>query len=424
MSRLNNYRGLCIEMEALKPTIANESEETAEHYQEERILRLRELAATPIPGASRAYDWIGGDTEAIEAFRRLMVRLDRYQDVRQNRRLCRTGGSYRGALHGLAALAHHHSRWIKPPESWHSTVQRGGQPKSADQFGSLARHLLAQYDVPTFMDEVWFDVHIDEALERQQWFIQLGSGASVRDLTLPVRFTRRMAHQFMLGKNRDSVAHNLRWAQVLGLGGDQQMARTILKTRLGRHLEHDEFWHTVVLFLANNPLIDPTQVGPMIDYVHNMRFAPCRLVREGGGVDEAPPPQPDLTMKGRSPTKLLRQVDAWHGHLTRVQDVVLQSWHPGPIRPWTMEDETAELGSLRWSVQELLSSWELAAEGTALNHCVVSYSDQCADGQTSVWSIVLQRPDQEMRESVLTVAVDVKKRVMTQARGRHNMLPG
>ena len=89
-----------------------------------------------------------------------------------------------------------------------------------------------------------------------------------------------------------------------------------------------------------------------------------------------------------------------------------------------MEDETAELGSLRWSVQELLSSWELAAEGTALNHCVVSYSDQCADGQTSVWSIGLQRPDQEMRESVLTVAVDVKKRVMTQARGRHNMLPG
>ena len=89
-----------------------------------------------------------------------------------------------------------------------------------------------------------------------------------------------------------------------------------------------------------------------------------------------------------------------------------------------MEEQTAELGSLRWSVQKLLSSWELAAKGTVLNHCVVSYSDQCADGQTSVWSIGLQRPGQEARESVLTVAVDVQRRVTTQARGRHNMLPG
>jgi hypothetical protein len=129
-------------------------------------------------------------------------------------------------------------------------------------------------------------------------------------------------------------------------------------------------------------------------------------------------------MKVRSATKLLRQVDAWHGHLTRGQDVVFQSWHSGPIRPWTMEEQTAELGSLRWSVQKLLSSWELAAKGTVLNHCVVSYSDQCADGQTSVWSIGLQRPGQEARESVLTVAVDVQRRVTTQARGRHNMLPG
>ncbi len=57
------------------------------------------------------------------------------------------------------------------------------------------------------------------------------------------------------------------------------MARTILSTRLGRHLEHDEFWSTVVLFLAGNPLIHPTQVGPMIDYLHNMRFASRRIIR-------------------------------------------------------------------------------------------------------------------------------------------------
>jgi hypothetical protein len=58
-----------------------------------------------------------------------------------------------------------------------------------------------------------------------------------------------------------------------------------------------------------------------------------------------------------------------------------------------------------------------------MGHCVVSYSDQCADGQTSIWSIGLQRDGSDDREGVLTVAVDPGRRVVTQARGRHNMLP-
>ena len=88
-----------------------------------------------------------------------------------------------------------------------------------------------------------------------------------------------------------------------------------------------------------------------------------------------------------------------------------------------MEDETDELGPVRWTVQELLSSWELAAEGRAMNHCVVSYSDQCADGQTAIWSICLQRAGREERENAITVAIDIKSKTITQARGRYNMQP-
>ena len=398
-------------------------EEVAGHYTAERRQLLTEMAARPIRWQEDAHRWIEGDEEAIDAFRRLLLRLDRYQDLRRVRRLCRAGGDYRDAVRGLAALAHHHRRWVRQPESWTSTVQHNGLPQSIDQFGSLARHLVAEYEVPSFMDEVWFVEYGDEGMQRQEWFIRIGRGSSVRELDFPIHLTRRMAHSFMQGKNRDSVDHNLRWAQVLGVGGDQEMARTVLSTRLGRHLDHDEFWSTVVLFLATNPLIDPGQVGPLIDYVHNMRFAPRRVVRDGGGVDEAPPPQPNFAMKGRSADKLLRQVDAWHGHLTRVQNVLFQSWQPSGLRPFELEEETPELGPVRWSVQELRSSWELAAEGTAMGHCVVSYSDQCADGHTSIWSIGLQRPGSDERENILTVAADPRKREVTQARGRHNMLP-
>lgn len=398
-------------------------EEVAAHHTEARRQHLAELAGRPIRWVEDAFGWLAGDADAVDAFRRLLWALDRYQDVTSYRRLCRAGGCYGNAMHGLAALAHHHADWIRAPESFTSILQRNGLPQAVDQFGDLARHLLARYQVPTFLDEVWFLPCGDQARRRQEWFIRLGNGASVRDLDLPIHFTRRMAHSFMQRRNRDSVDHNLRFCQVLGMGGDTLMALTVQKTRLGRHLDHDGFWRTVVLFLASNPMIDPDQVGPVVDYVHHQRFAPRRVVRDGGGVDEAPPPQPGFTMKGRSITKLLRQVDAWHGHLARDENVVFQSWQSCGVRPWELEEDTPELGAVRWTVQELLSSWELAAEGTAMGHCVVSYADQCADGHSAIFSIGLQRDGEGPHQGVLTVAVDPRRRVVTQARGRYNMLP-
>ncbi len=57
-------------------------------------------------------------------------------------------------------------------------------------------------------------------------------------------------------------------------------------------------------------------------------------------------------------------------------------------------------------------------EGAQRHQAVVSYSDQCADGETAIWSIGAHREGPE-RENVLTVAVDVRERTVTQARGKY-----
>jgi hypothetical protein len=113
-----------------------------------------------------------------------------------------------------------------------------------------------------------------------------------------------------------------------------------LKTRLGWHHDNDEFWSTVVRFLVNNAMIDPTWVGPIVDYIFNMKFVSRRIVQEGGGIEEGPPPQPNFTMKGRSAAKLLRQVEAWHGrkHLVscstnRTDDQPTAVWHHNQLKP-------------------------------------------------------------------------------------------
>jgi hypothetical protein len=369
---------------------------------------------------------LGEDVEARQALLRLLLHVDRFIDVLKPGNFSPRGRrGHRRLLDGLIVVAFHHRQWLRPVEDWACEPSINGHPRPIDQFSGLLRHLFAKYDIPLYLDAAFFEGLDEEARRHQAWFLDLACGASVRSLDTPIELTKRMAHLFMTipGHNRHAILRNMRWAQIIGMGGDTVLAKTILSTRLGRQFEDDTFWSTVVLFLVNNAMMEPERVGPLADYIHNMKYAPRRIVLEEGGVEEGPPPHPNLSMKGRSASKLLRQVEAWHGHLARESDVVFQSWQPCGLRPFETSEMHDPIGDVRWTVQELQSSWELAAEGRAMNHCVVSYSDQCADGKTSVWSIAAQKKDAEERESVMTVAVDVRSREMTQARGKYNALP-
>ena len=64
-----------------------------------------------------------------------------------------------------------------------------------------------------------------------------------------------------------------------------------------------------MLFFANQPMLEPTYIGPIVDYIHYQKFVPQQLPGPNGQFIEGPPAQPNFSMKGRSITKLLRLVD-------------------------------------------------------------------------------------------------------------------
>ena len=68
-------------------------------------------------------------------------------------------------INGLAALAHHAEDWVRPVAEW---VSPSHNPRK--QFHHLACHLLARYDVPTFMDAAFFTSQMPEAGLHQAWF--------------------------------------------------------------------------------------------------------------------------------------------------------------------------------------------------------------------------------------------------------------
>ena len=303
-------------------------------------------------------------------------------------------------ISGLAALARHSEDWVRPLAEW---VPPRHNPRQ--QFHHLACHLLARYDVPTFMDAAFF-TPMSEAGLHQAWFKHIGSGQNIRTVDLPVALSKKSAHCFLTAPDDLSIAHALRWGQVLGQGGSPQLAWAVIDSRLGESFANEDFWSTAILFFANNPMLDPAYVGPIVDYIRARKSA-----------------QPNFSLKGRSLPKLLRQVEEWHGALARRASVQYMSWHASGIGEFEMKEKDKQLGeTLTWSVKELLSGHELWEEGRAMSHCVHTYAESCRNGWTSIWSLGVEDGD-GWSSRILTIAVDPHNRTITQVRGRHNALP-
>jgi hypothetical protein len=352
------------------------------------------------------------------AFGRLLRHVRHRSDLLRPARACGRYDpkGYADVLAGLLALAAFHPEWLRPVEGW---VPTGENP--LPQFSSLARHLLATYPVPAFMTSVWFQGWDDGARRQQRWYAHIGAGRNIRKADLPLRHTKMMAHHFLRAPHHLSVEEALRWGQVRGLGGSEPLARAVAATRLGRSFDDEDFWSTVVRFLVDHPELRPSQVGPVVDYLHHRRFVPQDVLVEEGELTGLGPSQPDLTMKGRTARSLLRQVREWNERLKLPTGITTQWWKPSGIGPFRHVERDGEAGLRCWTIRELTSGEQLRREGAALRHCVGRYAGACARRTTTIWSMRFE--DGGRRFRVMTIEVDPATRTIRQARRRGNAPP-
>jgi hypothetical protein len=331
--------------------------------------------------------------------------------------------SGRGAAefaNALLALSAHSSRWVRPFEEW--------EPRSHNayrQFHALVRHLLALYDVPTFMNSAWLEGLTGPGIVHQRWFIDVAQGRNIRTShDLPVPLSKKQAHIYLQAPDHFDVLGAFRRAQILDFGGDDRLVDSVLSTRIGTTFLNEEFWSSVFRWLVAHPMLDPAQHGPIIDYLYEQKFVasvpnpeahlPGRPLRVA--------PQPNLTMKGRNPETLLRSVAEWHRRLGRVKAGAVVLWRQTGIALFSHEEGRGESRKV-YTITELIGSDELIDEGRAMGHCVGSYAESCASGRVSIWS--LQEGDTfGQRTRLLTLEVSNQSRQIIQARRRHNELPG
>ena len=359
------------------------------------------------------------DAATRDALRRILLQAESVADLLGLKPALSNLGPTPGNtfVEGLGEVARRCGRWLAKPETWRPSVHN-----SRRQFGGLVRHLLCQYDVPAFMDAIWLQ---GKATRYQQdWFLHVGNGGNIRKAGTPVDLTKRMAHLFLQAPDGYTIEEALRWGQILGLGGDTSLVDAVNATHLGRSFAEEAFWSKVVHFFVNNPMLDPDQVGPMVDYIQHRKFEPAEIVHSGGERVVGSPPQPNFSVKGRSINKLLQEVDVWHRQLARETRLPDRKWEASNnVEGFELEErKKPDEDPSRWTITELLSSKELKVEGNAMGHCVASYAGNCKSGKISVWSMRVAEGDLAPKR-VMTVSVHNNSRRINQARGKHNALP-
>ncbi len=316
-------------------------------------------------------------------------------------------------VEALVNLARFGSAYIRPAEDWPGTTSSWRLAVS-----SLAHHLVCKYEIPLFLTSSWYSVEDASPDQKRGWFVAHARGASFRSLNLPIVMTRKMEHIFLASHDHLTIEHAIRRAELLALGAPTELVQAVLSSRLATDLSNGEFWRTVWIFLiANLSIIDPTQIGPMIDYIQAIRHD--RVAMETpGGIVELDPPQPAFSVKGRTVQSMLRLMRDWHRSLGLGSGGL--TWTRSPLQPMLVAEPSPDASTPPrvWQLTELTNSAELRTEGAALHHCVASYADRCSRGMSRIWSLRCRRG--EKVHHVLTIELDPKRRAVVQARGWAN----
>ena len=357
-----------------------------------------------------------------DAYHRLILHIEKYSRLLTSRFVFSDIGEveHNAMISGLAQLARNHRDWLRPIAAW-----RPESKSEIGQFGELARYLFVQYHIPSCFDSVWFSGDGDDVRRQQGWYKHVGAGENLRTAPgLPCTVSKRMAHVVSQTKHRRQLLASMRRAQAQALGAEWRLAGSIARTQLGDSFANEDFWITVIHFFVNNPFLERTYVDPVIDYIQAHKYSPTRIPQPDGSTVQGPPLHPNFSVKGRSAGKLLALVDDWHQDLSDFEEVAGESWDPSGIGTFELEEMDASIGQqLRWRIVELGSSRLLRHEGKVMHHCVGSYARRCVTGEKSIWSLRVCVEEDDAEKHILTIAVDNKRKLVTQARGKYNMQP-
>ncbi len=288
---------------------------------------------------------------------------------------------------------------------------------------AAARHLFANYPVPSSLERIWLDsagLEPQEILLRKHWYAVAARGDSLYKAGAGEWLSRKEVHWFLNPPGELSFEQAFWQAIARTFTGDLGVALRIARSKLARTpREALSFWREAARFFCANPL-PIAEIDDLCDYL--------AAAREGNR---------DYSLKGRTLASLQRQMRDWHRDLQDIRriDAALRiaaarnGLHPAPhdgrhwkgsaVADWSWQPSAREQRFKReeFVVIQLKTAAELVAESRAMHHCVSSYAAKCIAGSATIWSLRQRAAGRDAR--LLTIELDRQDRAV-QVRGFSN----
>jgi len=290
----------------------------------------------------------------------------------------------------------------------------------------LVRKTLNRYPVPKILEEVWdvtipvptdrfnrpinnlnnekaSDSYIKYGIDFRKWYICVTTGGSLYKEYAKEFFTKKELNIFLNSSLpiKSAVAFAIAYAE----SNDYSKSIRISKSNI---IEKNSisYWKDVIKYLSIQEVASINQINDIVDYLVDLINRHESLNLYGSGI----------TYKG-----LLKRVDDWHKELGRVKVMGNKSWEGHAI-----PDSRFELKELKektyWSMTQIKTSRELAAEGSAMRHCVYGYQHKCIASDISIWSMKKCLHEFDSGKRVLTIELNNNGEIV-QARGVGNRFP-
>lgn len=325
----------------------------------------------------------------------------------------------------------YHKDFVRTPDTFTLRTRSSSRDK---QMLEMARHLFGIFRVPRILEQAWA-AYLPEpprstggggraAIDRQPalllnnnfrkidfrtWFICVATGGSLYKQHTKGLLSKKETHLFLNAPVALDLCQAVIYAIARGTGLLDGHAQRLARSKLAEK-PFDEFWFDVVRFfcLPDHLPDSVSQINDLCDYLAQRHYE-----------------DPAFRLLGSSQTlqAILRRMEQWHRAMARAKDLSGITWAGVVLPDHTIErpDPNGHDRKIIWHFHQITSGKELAAEGTAMRHCVFGYKSRCVIGECSIWSLTRA---EEFGSKGRRLTLEVSRYgTITQKRGLANRAP-
>ncbi len=298
-------------------------------------------------------------------------------------------------LNILSQIAGNYNSFIQSPESW---IKKSNNARRI--LITLVKHLLVKYDTPEFMYDCWFSAECHQYIGG---FIDAAQGSNIRKTNTGIKLSKRAAGLIFNVPSYFGYMQGLMWCSLKARGFENSFISKIIPVMgLQRFLNDTELKIQWLQILSDNTSLAAQHFNVLHDYLMD-----CLEQNE------------NYSLKGRNINALVRQAKQWQKDIELMNDGKGKfKWKRSEIKETTtikeLRDVIAEI-----KVIELLTSVQLQREGRHMKHCVGLYSKECIYMESRIFSIRYE-DSRNKTKTLATVEVEIKKRLISQAKAKCN----